>query len=378
MFHFRFDGKVAAHESSDVDCGNPAIAKSFQHQSELSQTYPIRSYCLQYRETDLAFIQRLLAEEGISYRFTHGPDPKTSLKSSDDANASRNSTGNSAANESSDGQGTDTPLHTLILFDANHHLPENGQSLARFHRTDGIEADDAIDQWTGSRQIHSSQTQLASYDYKAVATHVGNEDTRTPRVLPQNGFALSSGRTQQSDPGADLTTSLEDYDPQTGYYGADPDEMARYTKLRQQAKDLTNKTFQGQGTVRSLHPGTWFELQDHPIHDQDNPEDRQFLVTGINFEAENNLTPEAKQSLGGLLNASSPASNSIRDEEDQAAAVALQLLHPGWENRTEILKLLEETGEETLAARCSDIHDLLNLSSRAWRVEANRQVSISI
>ena len=69
---------------------------------------------------------------------------------------------------------------------------------------------------------------------------------------------------------------------------------------------------------------------------------------------------------------------AIRDEEDLVAAVALHLLHPGWENRTEILKLLEEGGEETLAARCSDIHGLLNLSSRAWRVEANRQAGIQI
>ena len=260
---------------------NPAFNKSFQHQAELSETYPIRSYCLQYRETDLAFIQRLLAEEGISYRFTHGPDPKTSLKSSDDAS------------ETGDESGKDTPLHTLILFDANHHLPENGQPSARFHRTDGIEADDAIDQWTGSRQIHSSQTQLASYDYKGVTTYTGTEATRS----------------KQGDAGNDLTTSLEDYDPQTGYYGSDPDDMARYTKLRQQAKDLASKTFQGEGTVRSLHPGTWFELQDHPIHDQDNPEDRQFLVTGINFEAENNLTPDAKQSLGGLLKTGSNASS---------------------------------------------------------------------
>ena len=272
---------------------NPAFNKSFQHQAELSETYPIRSYCLQYRETDLAFITRLLAEEGISYRFTHGPDPKTSLRSSD------------SANESGDESGKDTPLHTLILFDANHHLPENGQPSARFHRTDGIEADDAIDQWTGSRQIHSSQTQLASHDYKAVATHVGSEATYC----------------QQSDPGADLTTSLEDYDPQTGYYGA-PDDMARYTKLRQQAKDLASKTFQGEGTVRSLHPGTWFELQDHPIHDQDNPEDRQFLVTGINFEAENNLTPDAKQSLGGLLNTGSNANNSTNQGSLADAAVS--------------------------------------------------------
>lgn len=33
--------------------------------------YPEREYCVQYRETDLAFISRLMQEEGIFYYFTH-------------------------------------------------------------------------------------------------------------------------------------------------------------------------------------------------------------------------------------------------------------------------------------------------------------------
>jgi type VI secretion system secreted protein VgrG len=56
---------------------NPAFLASFTWRNDLTQTYPVRSYCLQYRESDLAFITRLLAEEGISWRYTHGPDPDT-------------------------------------------------------------------------------------------------------------------------------------------------------------------------------------------------------------------------------------------------------------------------------------------------------------
>jgi type VI secretion system secreted protein VgrG len=36
-----------------------------------------REYCVQYRETDLAFVQRLLEEEGISFTFEHDPDGET-------------------------------------------------------------------------------------------------------------------------------------------------------------------------------------------------------------------------------------------------------------------------------------------------------------
>jgi type VI secretion system secreted protein VgrG len=38
---------------------------------DLTETYPTREYCLQYQETDLDFVHRLLEEEGIAYSFDH-------------------------------------------------------------------------------------------------------------------------------------------------------------------------------------------------------------------------------------------------------------------------------------------------------------------
>ena len=40
----------------------------------ISGDYPVRPYCVQYRESDWSFIERLLAEEGILYRFEHAKD----------------------------------------------------------------------------------------------------------------------------------------------------------------------------------------------------------------------------------------------------------------------------------------------------------------
>jgi type VI secretion system secreted protein VgrG len=292
---------------------NPAFTGAFHYRNDLVKTYPVRSYCLQYRESDLAFIERLLAEEGISYRYTHGPDPDTSLSAGDDQ-------------ERSDEEDS-LPRHTLILVDDNARLPasrpdpDDAQServrrtgrtlpvnILRFHRTAGVESADAIDDWTAVRQIQAGRSQLASYDYQAVAAHVGDEITHH-QYEP-------SGRRPSGQPLATLAAGLEDYDVPGAYYGADPDELARYTTLRQQAKDLAGKTFTGQGTARHLVPGTWFELLDHPIHDQDNPEDRQFLVTGLTFEAQNNLIPEAQQALGGLL--TTPAKAAIGNTATQS------------------------------------------------------------
>ena len=249
---------------------NPALAQSFQHRADLDRTYPVRSYCLQYRESDRAFIERLLAEEGISYRYTHG-----------DSGSSLSDTSHRAADSHPDS----APLHTLVLFDRNASLPDHPQDTLRFHRTDGSETADAIDTWEGSRRLQSGQTQLTTYDYQTVSQYPGTDPSRN----------------RQGDAATDLTASLEDYDPQTGYYGSDPDDMARYAELRQQAKDLAGKTFAGEGSVRGLVPGHRFQLADHPIHDQDAPEDRSFVVTDLDFQAENNLTQEAQSTLGSLL-----------------------------------------------------------------------------
>ncbi len=40
----------------------------------LSGNYPKRNYCVQYNETDLAFVERLMSEEGMFYFFEHHLD----------------------------------------------------------------------------------------------------------------------------------------------------------------------------------------------------------------------------------------------------------------------------------------------------------------
>jgi len=288
---------------------NPAFTGAFHYRNQLTQTYPSRSYTLQYRETDLAFIERLLAEEGINTRYTHGPDPDTSIRAGQGREGrNRQGSGRNTGEENTDE--TDTqgiPQHTLILFDSvPAYREDDPRRTIRYHRTDGVESQDAIDDWNGARRIQSGHTQLASYDYQAVSTHVGEDSTRTQHSTGKTGTANHSGNAV-----VPLTDGLEDYDPQGPYYGADPAEVERYARLRQQRKDLLSKTFTGQSSVRHLVPGDSFQLIDHPIHDQDNPEDRQFLVTGMTFEAENNLTPEAKQSLGSLLTPSCPADTPL-------------------------------------------------------------------
>ena len=239
---------------------NAGFAQSFQHRALLSKDYPQRSYCLQHGESDRAFIERLLREEGISYRFSFSEETDT-------------------RNDDSEQQAV--PTHTLILFDDAYVLDAAAQEKIRFHRADGTEGEDTITQWSAARQIQSGASALASFDYKAVSLHRGDDSTQR----------------NQGEGGDGLSSTLEHYDPQTLYYGG-PDDMARYATLRQQARDQNTKGFTGQGTARALSAGTWFELADHPNHDQDGQEDRQFLVTELSFEARNNL-PDLSSPVSG-------------------------------------------------------------------------------
>ncbi|WP_255992348.1 type VI secretion system Vgr family protein, partial [Chitinolyticbacter albus] len=119
----------------------------------------------------------------------------------------------------------------------------------------------------------SGAVALASFDYKPVLTQQVGETS-----------AIDQGAG-----GEQAQSSLEDYDPQSLYYAGDAEQLSRYAQLRQQAHDLQKKRFQGAGTVRNLQVGEWFALTDHPLHDADAPEQREFVASQLSFTAYNNL-----------------------------------------------------------------------------------------
>jgi type VI secretion system secreted protein VgrG len=64
------------------------------YKDSLTATYTARDYCVQYNETALAFVCRLMEEEGIFYFFTHA-DGKHTLVLADDSSAHANIAGTS-------------------------------------------------------------------------------------------------------------------------------------------------------------------------------------------------------------------------------------------------------------------------------------------
>ncbi|OVE50005.1 type VI secretion system Vgr family protein [Chromobacterium violaceum] len=235
---------LAEHQAA-----NPAFARAQTLDIQVKPAPP-RSYTLQYRESDFDFIVRLLHEEGYAWRFVHLDD--------------------------------DGPQVELSVFDDAHNLPASKLERVRFHRSDATEEEDGLTEWQAARQIVPGGTALASYDYKPVYTQQNRDDSHIDQG--QTGQALQSSLTQYDAPGL--------------YYAGDEEQLGRYAQLRQQANDLQAKSFSGSGSVRGLQPGEWFRLDDHPAHDADAAEKREFVVTAQSFQVRNNLPQDLAQHIG--------------------------------------------------------------------------------
>src|SRR5690606_26817612 len=100
--------------------------------------YPKRSLTTQYEETDLDFLHRLLADEGIFYWFEHEG-------AKDDDTLGR---------------------HVMVLADHVDACADAG--AVRFHRADVTEREDAIQQWSPVRRWQTGRLARASWDYRSL------------------------------------------------------------------------------------------------------------------------------------------------------------------------------------------------------------------
>jgi type VI secretion system secreted protein VgrG len=99
-----------------------------------TRSYPVLEYCVQYRESDLQFVSRLMEEFGIYYFFDHSESD-----------------------------------HKMILADsASGHLPKLGGAALSYYDDDlrGTREEDAINQWSDGRHLRSGKIRLNDYDYK--------------------------------------------------------------------------------------------------------------------------------------------------------------------------------------------------------------------
>lgn len=209
---------------------------------DVTQPLRTRPICTQYRETDANFITRLLAEEGLGWRFEHLQDT-----------------------EPTQDRAPEQAQHTLVVFDRNTPHPAATPQIIRFHRTHASEAEDTFTVFTNQRRRTPNTATTVSWCERDI-----HAPSSTTAHIPAGQPSLEHYR-------ADRACALPN---------ADWAEQAAALML--DGLRLPAKLFAAEGSVRHLGPGESFTLTEHATLT-----DQSFVPLVIQHEATNNLGTNA-------------------------------------------------------------------------------------
>lgn len=222
----------------------------------LSEPLPTRSYCRQ-DEFDWNFVHRLLESEGL-----YG-----------------------VWQQAGDGQS-----HTLVITDRLQTLEPLSPQTVAFYRAAVSSEANALTQWSATRTLQSAALSTRTFDYKSPSTPSNPKATAIPTMAGQGA----------------LPPQTEVYEYTGSYTYLDQARGDHLTKVRMEEWESRAKRFYGSGGLRAIDAGRRFVITDHPAHDQDSGEQREFASIEIEWTVENNLplsTHEANypHSLGDQL-----------------------------------------------------------------------------
>lgn len=238
---------------------NPIAARAFNFDIGHLKSYPSREFTMQYNESNAAFLRRLWKRRGIAWFVQPGA---ATAKGS-----------------------VETPVHTLVLFDDVMSLKENAAGAIRYHRDAGTEERDSITSWQAVRTLTAGSVTRRSWDY-AQAWSMGSADI--------------SGN-DQGALGNQFAASLDDYLTDVPHAGDDAADYRSLGALRMQRKEYEAKFFRGEGGDRNTFVGQWRRIEGHPEIDTHPAEEREFVVTELRIEAENNLPKTLNERVSRLF-----------------------------------------------------------------------------
>jgi len=168
--------------------------------------YPKRVFCVQYRESDLAFVSRLLEFEGIFYFFEHAEGK-----------------------------------HTMVLGDAKDVPKPIADPRVPFRELSGtVEDKEFVYEWERAQELRSGKYSQRDYAFEK------------PK-LDQNA--------EKTDSKADAKLEVYDY---PGAY-EDPGRGGKLAQIRLEELRCESLTGRGASLCRRLQPGFTFEIEDHPL-----------------------------------------------------------------------------------------------------------------
>ena len=198
-------------------------------EDRLTGSYRVWDYSVQYQESSLAFISRLMELEGIAYHFRHEAD-----------------------------------RHTLVLTDAaTQHQPFSGYEVIPYHATPsgGSTSGEGVSQWALEDSVTPGIYSLDDYDF------------RKP-----NAWLFQA----QQNPASPQPGSIDVYDWPGRFVEHGHGEF--YARIRQERWQVEHRQIQATATAVGIAPGHTFMLANAPFF-SDNGE---YLVTAAAYQYEEN------------------------------------------------------------------------------------------
>jgi type VI secretion system secreted protein VgrG len=173
--------------------------------TKLARTYAARDYVVQYGESDLDFVSRLLEDEGIFFFFRHEQDEDT-----------------------------------VVLADENSAFPPMmGDDQLPFREPSALVAEDHLDAFASRVEIHAGAVTLRDFNY----------------LRP--GVDLTAGAK------GDVNAELEWYDYPAGHQEGGEGKALAKTRLEEHR--AFSEVMTGASSCRRLAAGDVFQLVEHPL-----------------------------------------------------------------------------------------------------------------
>ena len=240
------------------------LAPAWRWELADASVYARRSLCIQYHESDLAFVQRLMAEEGLFCWFEH-----------------------EAAEGDTLGQ------HTLVIADHNGCFKPNAQSRVRYTQSASASfKEDSITRFDEARRVAPTVLSAASWDHRSVSQ---------PAAEAAGDERISAEA---------LALALRD---QPGAYAYETASQAeRLVRRHLEAVQAPACRYQGEGALRQAACGTTFTLAEHPSVAATD----QWVMLTVQHRARNNITADLSTSLQSLLGKIPQAFGETQGEQE--------------------------------------------------------------